>query len=124
MTITSESIAIFDHDAGNANAKPLMDALQDVAGSRSMRDLFRSVRDGEVRCALRLPLVADERSVEPATLGRALRKVVRTAVDAASAGDELVVDFRREPDSRLLIAAGPVAEMDEHWTAKGSQEAD
>lgn len=102
----------------------MMDALQDVAGSRSTRDLFRSVGDGEVRCFLRLPLVVDERPVEASALGRALRKVVRTAVDAASPGDEIVVDFITETASRLRIAAGAVAEMDEQWKARGAEKAD
>ena len=49
--------------------------------------------------------------VQSAELGRALRKVLRVAVDAALPGGYVLVDFVVTSDSDLLVKAGPAAEM-------------
>ncbi|MCE6076361.1 hypothetical protein FS799_15940 [Agrobacterium vitis] len=112
MAIVSENITIHRDGAGHANeVKPLIEALQDVAKSRSTRDFYRAVEAGGVRCFLRVPLTSDVQAVDSAALGRVMRKVLREAVEAAGSGDQIVVDFLPDPDGGLRIAAGPATEM-------------
>lgn len=113
MTVQTASVEIVKLDASSSepDAKELVEALGDFAKSRSTRELIRSSGERQVRCALLVPILKDGHPVRPAQLGRVLRKVIRSAVDAATAGDHVLVDFILAPDSRLEIKAGPVAEM-------------
>ncbi|MGV2052483.1 hypothetical protein ACQZ48_20590 [Agrobacterium sp. 22-209-1] len=80
-----------------------MEALQDFAKSRATRKLYHFRAESKVGCVLRVPLIKEECPVEAGALGRALRKVARNAIEKASPGDQLVVDFRVGPDSLLHI---------------------
>jgi hypothetical protein len=113
MTVQTASVEIVEVDASPSGrqAKELVEALADFAKSRSTRELIRSSGERQVRCALRVPLLKDGHAVRSAELGRVLRKVIRSAVGAASAGDHVIVDFIIASSSRLEIKAGPVAEM-------------
>lgn len=113
MTVQTASVEIVKLDASSSgqDARELVEALGDFAKSRSTRELIRSSGERQVRCALRVPLLKDGHPVRPAELGRVLRKVIRSAVDAASAGDHVLVDFIIASNSRVEIKAGPVTEM-------------
>lgn len=113
MAIETERIAIYSdtHPDGERNTKELVEALADVAKARSMRDLQRYSKQGQVDCALRVPLLKGSCLVQVAELGRALRKVMRAAVNAAQPSDHVLIDFIVTPDSHLLVKAGPASEM-------------
>lgn len=113
MTVQTASVEIVAVDAspGGGEAKELVPALADFAKSRSTRELIRASGERQVRCALRVPLLKDGHPVRSAELGRVLRRVIRSAVDAASAGDHVIVDFTIASESHLEIKAGPVGEM-------------
>ncbi|MDH1270523.1 hypothetical protein N5C81_23180 [Rhizobium pusense] len=122
MMIASASIPLHYSDAASASGvRALIEALQEVAQSRSTRDLFRLRAESKVACIMRVPLTSDEYKVETIALGRALRKVVREAIGKAKPGDRLVVDFRIGLDSRLHIELrpaderGPDASVFEHF---------
>ena len=112
MAIETASITIYDNgrSADERETKDLVEALADVAALRSMRDLYRYSSQHEIRCALRAPFLKNC-AVQPRELGRTLRKVMRAAVDAANPGEQVLVDFLVQPDSRLVVAAGPAAEL-------------
>lgn len=113
MAIETEVVAVYNGTppTGTRTPKELVEALADVAKARSMRDLLRYNKQREVSCALRVPLLKGSYPVESGELGRALRKVIRGAVDAASSGDHVLVDFIPESDARLIVKAGPAAQM-------------
>lgn len=106
MTIASASISIYERGTDQANGvKALMEALQDFAKSRATRKLYLFREESNVGCVLRVPLIKEECPVKAGALGRALRKVARDAIEKASPGDQLVVDFRIGPGSLLHIEA-------------------
>lgn len=113
MTVQTGSVEIFKLDASPSgrDAKELVEALADFAKSRSTGELIHSSGERQVKCALRVPLLKDGHPVRSAELGRVLRKVIRSAVDAASSGDHVLVDFIVTSSARLEIKAGPAAEM-------------
>ncbi|MBL8580499.1 MAG: hypothetical protein JNK47_25170 [Mesorhizobium sp.] len=113
MAIETESIGIHNgpRPEGERNTKELVEALADVAKARSMRNLQRYSKQHQVHCALRVPLLKGSFPVQSAELGRALRKVMRAAVDTAQPGDHILVDFIVTADSHLLVKGGPASEM-------------
>lgn len=113
MVVHSESIAIhaIEPSQNRQDTKELVDALVDVSKSRSTRDIIRDSQQHQVKCALRVPLLKGSHPVQAAELGRALRRVMRAAIDAASPGDHVLVDFIVTSSSCLDVKAGPAAEM-------------
>lgn len=113
MAIETESVGIHNgpRPEGEHKTKELVEALADVAKGRSMRDLQRYSKQRQVYCALRVPLLKGSYPVHSVELGRALRKVMRAAVDVAQPGDHILVDFIITSDSHLLVKAGPAAEL-------------
>ena len=106
MVIETHTIATWKD--GDTDADPvrseLVDALESFGRSRATKLLIRRGEESDVRCTLRMPLLADCH-VDPGELGRALRKVWRAAMDAAKPGDRFTIDLHVAPDSRLVVQA-------------------
>jgi signal transduction histidine kinase len=112
MTVQTGLVELLTlHSPGTPDAKELIEALDDFAKSRATRELIRSNVQRRIQCALRVPLLKDGHAVRPTELGRVLRKVIRSAVEASSPGDHVLVDFIVTADSRLEIKAGPATQM-------------
>lgn len=113
MEVKTASVAIYELDSAQdmRGTKDLVDALSDVAKARSTKDLMRMSQQRQVNCALRVPLLKGRHPVRSNELGRTLRKLIRSAVDAASPGDHVLVDFLVTSDPCLEIRAGPANEM-------------
>ncbi len=89
---------------GASLPKQLLEALEDFAKSRASRDLVRKAEKRGVLCDLRVPLLKDC-PVRSDELGRALRTVLRAAIETSESGDHVKVAFRAGAESGLVIEA-------------------
>ncbi|WP_152977736.1 hypothetical protein [Bradyrhizobium pachyrhizi] len=106
--IEAQTISIWrSEDADGGTSPPeLVEALVDVSKSKATRQLIRKGEGRSVKCHLRVPLVQDCH-VHSEELGRALRKVMRAAIEAGGPGDHFMIDLHVSPDSRLVVQAKP-----------------
>jgi len=105
MEIETHTVAIWKGKATDGNAPPhLMDALKVFGRSRATRLVIRLGEKNSIKCVLRVPLLRDFR-VCADELGRALRKVLRAAMNAGKAGDEFMIELYVGADSQLVVRA-------------------
>jgi hypothetical protein len=106
MAIATCTIAMWSgRDAdGDPLALPLIEALQYFGKSRATKNLIRQGKKRAVYCELRVPFLLDCR-VRSNDLGRALRKVLHTAIDGSDPGAQFTIDFHVRPESWLVVQA-------------------
>jgi len=125
MTVSTFTIPILptNPDGSSHPMLPdLVEALQPVARARSTRKLIRACQAAGVRSHLILPMISDC-PVDPATLGRTMRRALKVAAEAAAAGEIVVLEIHARKDAGVVeISAGPAAEVrpdlaPTHWDA-------
>ena len=81
----------------------LEDALAEFSRSRATRRLIQHGIASGIKSAMLVPLY--NLSVRPGDLGRAIRKVMRTAFATLKPGDCFVVDLNAGSDGMLTVTA-------------------
>ena len=85
----------------------LVEAMLAVAASRATRAIINAYKAAGVTGNLIVPLVTDC-PVDPAVLGRAMRRVWKAALDGVKKGDSVLVELRPNKDVEVVdIIARP-----------------
>jgi len=112
MTIETVTIPIVRTPRNNgATPVDLVEAMSSVAAARSTRTIINAYKTAGVTSNLIVPFVADC-PVDAAILGRAMRRLWKTALNGATKGDTVLVELRPRKDADVLdIIAEPAAEV-------------
>lgn len=112
MTIEAVTIPIVRTPKTNGTVPvDLFEAHAVVAASRATRAIINAYQAAGVTCNVLVPLVTDC-PVDPATLGRAMRRVWKTALEGAEKGDFVRVELRPNWDAGVVdIIAGPATDV-------------
>lgn len=112
MVLGTHSIPIWKSESADDGTPRLFlaDALEEFSKSRATRRLIREGLARDIRSALQVPL-AYEVYVRPGDLGRAVRKVMRAALDVSTSGECFVIDLGFGPDSLLSVTATRTPEL-------------
>lgn len=110
MTMETLTIPIVRTSASDGIAPvELIEAMSTVSASRSTRAVIKAYKAAGVTSNLRFPLVADC-PVNPVTLGRAMRKVWKAALNGVEKGGSILVELRPKKEMQVVeIIASPAA---------------
>ncbi|MBK3666438.1 hypothetical protein JJE66_35150 [Bradyrhizobium diazoefficiens] len=111
MTMETLTIPIVRTSASDGIAPvELIEGMSTVSASRSTRAVIKAYKAAAgVTSNLRFPLVADC-PVNPVTLGRAMRKVWKAALNGVEKGGSILVELRPKKEMQVVeIIASPAA---------------